>query len=337
MSYERGMAAFNLQMPDEIPHTQYITHPEWLKVVQQRQGKPNAWWAELLDFDYVWSVDGPEWDRGRWTDMGHAIYQADGSDFRQPKESPFSVLEDIYNLDMEAEYGKIDHKAQVEKYRAWFAEARKGTYVTSGGTYKTVVSFAIAAFGWENLLVAAGMDPDRFGQMLNRWADYLMTFVDAWCETDIEVYHTHDDMVWTAGAVFKPEFYRTYVFPNYKRMWDKARDAGKKILFTSDGGYSEFIDDIAAAGAQGFVFEPTTDLAYICKKYGKTHVIIGNADCRVLMFGSKQDIYNEVKRCMDLGRNCPGYFFAIGNHIAPNIPIENADACMQAYWDLRKR
>ena len=337
MSYERGRAAFNLETPDEIPHTQYITHPEWMKFVQQKQGKPDAGWSELLDFDYVWSVDGPSWDRGRWTDMGHAIYQPDGSDFRLPKESPFQNLEDIYNLDPIDEYGPIDLDEQTEKYRTWCSQALKRDYVTSGGTYRSVVSFAIAAFGWDNLLMAAGMDPERFGEMLNRWADYLMTFVQAWARTDIEVYHTHDDMVWTAGSIFQPEFYREYVFPNYKRMWDCAKDAGKKILFTSDGSYTEYIDDIAAAGAEGFVFEPTTDLELICRKYGQTHVIIGNADCRILTYGAKEDVYAEVKRCMDLGRDCPGYFFAVGNHIPPNVPIENAEACMEAYYEMRTR
>jgi hypothetical protein len=337
MSYERGIAAFNLKMPDEIPHTQYITHPRWLEYVQKKQGKPNAGWTELLDFDYVWSVDGPSWNRGRWTDMGHAIFQADGSDYRLPKPSPFQDIEDIFNLDPLEEYGPIDLKEQTEKYQAWCNSALKGDYVTSGGTYNSVVSFAIAAFGWENLLVAAGTDPDRFGELLNRWADYLMVFVQAWAKTDIEVYHTHDDMVWTEGAIFKPEFYRKYVFPNFKKMWDCAKDAGKKILFTSDGNYTEFVDDLAAVGAEGFIFEPLTDLEIICKKYGQTHVIIGNADCRILTFGTKEDVYKEVKRCMDLGRNCPGYFFAVGNHMPPNIPIENAEACMETYWEMRKR
>ncbi|MGB9594813.1 MAG: uroporphyrinogen decarboxylase family protein [Candidatus Poribacteria bacterium] len=338
MSYERGIAAFNLQMPDEIPHTQYITHPRWMEYVQKKLNRPNAGWAELLDFDYVWSVDGPSWNRGRWTDMGHAIFQADGSDYRLPKPSPFNdKLEDIYNLDPLEEYGPIDLKEQTEKYRAWCKNALKGDYVTSGGTYNSVVSFAIAAFGWENLLLAVGQDPDRFGEVLNRWTDYLMVFVQAWAKTEIEVYHTHDDMVWTEGSIFKPEFYRKYVFPNYKKMWDCAKDAGKKILFTSDGNYTEYVDDLVAAGAEGLIFEPLTNLEMICKKYGQTHVIIGNADCRILTFGTKEDVYNEVKRCIDLGRNCPGYFFAVGNHIPPNVPIENAEACMSAYFEMRKR
>jgi hypothetical protein len=337
MSYERGIAAFNLEMTDQVPHTQYITHPAWLDYVRKKKGKPEAGWEELLDFDYVWSVDGPSWNRGRWTDMGHAVFQADGSDYRLPEESPFTDVEQIYSLDPEEEYGHIDLDEQTEKYRDWCKQSLGREYVISGGTYNTVVSFAIAAFGWENLLLAAGTDPERFGEMLNRWADYLMVFVQAWVRTDIEVYHSHDDMVWTEGAIFEPEFYRTYVFPNYRKMWDCARDAGKKILFTSDGNYTEFVDDIAEAGAEGFIFEPTTDLEYVCSKYGKTHVIMGNADCRILMFGSEEDIYAEVKRCMDLGRDCPGFFFAVGNHIPPNVPVESAEACMDAYREMRGR
>ena len=337
MSYERGMAAMNLQMPPEAPHTQYITHPAWLEHVRKKQGKPTAGWEELLDFDFVWSMELPSIPRGRWTDMGHAVFQADGSDYRQPKESPWQDVEDIFNLNPVEEYGPVDVKALAEKYQAWWKQASKGDYVITGGLYNSVVSFAIAAYGWENLLMAAGIDSQRFGEMLNRWADYLMDYVRAWAQTGLEVYHTHDDMVWTAGAIFSPAFYRTYVFPNYKRYWECAKNAGKKVIFTSDGNYTEFIDDIAAAGSDGFIFEPMTDLETVVRKYGKTHVIIGNADTRILTFGTKEETRKEVKRCMDLGRECPGYFFAVGNHIPPNVPIENADACMEAYWEMRKR
>jgi uroporphyrinogen-III decarboxylase len=109
------------------------------------------------------------------------------------------------------------------------------------------------------------------------------------------------------------------------------------VLFCSDANFTEFVDDIAAAGAQGFIFEPLTSLEYIVPRYGKTHVIIGNADTRILTFGTKEDVRKEVKRCMDLGRDCPGYFFAVGNHIPPNVPLENAMACLEAYWEMRKR
>lgn len=88
-------------------------------------------------------------------------------------------------------------------------------------------------------------------------------------------------------------------------MFAPLHEAGKKILYTSDGNFTDFIDDIADVGINGFVMEPTTDMAQIARKYGKTHSFIGNADTRILLKGSKEDIYNEVKRCMDIGKDCP--------------------------------
>lgn len=337
MSYERGMAAIRLEAPGEIPHTQYVTHPRWLAALRERVGRPQADIDELLDFDLIWHTDGPSGLPGRWTDMGHGDWQPDGSDRRPPKRSPFTGPEDVFRLDPLEEYGPVDHGRQVETYQAWYDQARRRDCVVPGGLYMSVVSFAIAAFGWENLLAAAGTDGDRLGAVLNRWADLLMGYVRAWAATDIEVFITHDDIVWTSGAVFRPEFYRAYVFPNYKRYWDALKDAGKTVLFCSDGNYSEFVNDIAAAGAEGFIFEPTTDLEYVASGYGRTHVIVGNADCRILTFGSAEDIEREVARCLAVGRGCPGFFFAVGNHIPPNVPLANADACMEAYRRLRKR
>ena len=67
-----------------------------------------------------------------------------------------------------------------------------------------------------------------------------------------------------------------------------------------------------------------TDLAATVEEYGRTKVIIGNVDTRVLTFGSKLQIKAEVERCMALGKPCPGFFIAVGNHIPHNVPIDNA-------------
>ncbi len=66
MSTERGMAAIRLEMPDEIPHTQYVTHPAWIDHLRRKAGTPQAGIEELLDFDFRWSTDGPTIPRGRW-------------------------------------------------------------------------------------------------------------------------------------------------------------------------------------------------------------------------------------------------------------------------------
>ena len=147
----------------------------------------------------------------------------------------------------------------------------------------------------------------------------------------------HDDMVWTAGPFFHPDWYRQFVFPNFKKYFAPLRDAGKIICFTSDGNYTMFLDDLVDCGVNCFIFEPLTDMAVFAEKYGRTHSFIGNADTRILLRNDKAAIRAEVERCMDIGKGCPGFILAVGNHIPPNTPV---DACVyynEVYMELRDR
>jgi uroporphyrinogen-III decarboxylase len=63
----------------------------------------------------------------------------------------------------------------------------------------------------------------------------------------------------------------------------------------------------------------------IVERYGQTHVIVGSKlDCRTLTFGTKEDIRREIDATLKLAFPCPGFVFAVGNHIPSNIPVENA-------------
>lgn len=205
------------------------------------------------------------------------------------------------------------------------------------GIYTTCVSGLIAIFGWDMLLLAAGTDPEGFGEVTNRYASWIQQYFDALAEADIPVVMVHDDIVWTSGAFIHPDWYRKYVFPNLKKYLQPLRDSGKKIMFTSDGAYTQFIDDLAECGVNGFVLEPTTDMKYIAEHYGDSHVIIGNADTRILLNGTRAEIRAEVERCMDIGRDCPGFFMAVGNHIPANTPVENALYYNEVYEKLSRR
>jgi uroporphyrinogen-III decarboxylase len=114
------------------------------------------------------------------------------------------------------------------------------------------------------------------------------------------------------------------VFPRNAELWKVLRDAGKRVIYCSDGDWLAFLDDIAEAGADGFVFEPMMDLTPVVARYGKTHVIVGSmVDCRTLTFGSPNDIQAEIDATLPLARQCPGFFFCVSNHIPSNVPVEN--------------
>ncbi len=343
MSYERGWQALHLEMPGTIPHTEYCSHPrlvERVTGIDPRQDG-SAWprFYELTNYDLMWSTnDGPAW-QGRTTNMGHAVFQEDGSDYDDNVYCPFASPEEVLRFDPVEEYGVPDVKERAAFFEERWQKSQQSLpmLVATGGYYKTLFSACIQAFGWEMFLSAAPLDYDRFDRVLEGFYRISLANFEAWAQTSAPVFICHDDMVWTEGAVFHPEWYRKYVFPRYRRLWRVLKQAGKMVLFCSDGDFTEFLDDLAEAGADGFIFEPLTSLEQCVGKYGQTKVIIGNVDCRILTFGTKEQIRADVKRCADAGRDCPGYFFAVGNHIPHNVPIENALYYLELIETLGRR
>lgn len=352
MSYQDGLAAFNLEMPDRVPRTEYSAEVHWdlikkvtglevsSKSPAELQQKASKEFLKAWDYGFVWNVliHASALDKCR-TKMGHAVYLQDGVDFNNEIVCPFDDPEDALDFQPMEVYGKLDHNQLVKNFNEDYKKKVEFApdAVNTTGTYITLVSGLLEIFGWDILLMAMGIDAKAFGETANRYAQWMQQYFNALADSDVPIVKVHDDITWTSGAFAHPDWYRQYVFPNYKKFFAPLKEAGKKIIFTSDGNYTEFIDDIAACGVNGFVMEPTTDMAYIAEKYGKTHSFVGNADTRILLNGTKEDIYNEVKRCMDIGKKCPGFIMAVGNHIPSNTPVENCLYYNDAFEKLRVR
>ncbi len=333
MSYAIGRAALNMQRTERVARTEYNDNWEIVRYFTGKDPREDATaykdFNDTIHLDYLWAInDGPiPWSkRGRTTDMGHAVYMEDGSDYRPIMHSPFTTSEDVLRFNAVDEYGLPEFSGLVAYYEDWYQLNQGGAdQVVSGGYYKTIVSGAIEAFGWERLLEAVGDDAECFGEkVLGSIFELSLHHYKAWAETSIEVFMCHDDMVWTSGPFIHPDFYRTYIFPRYKELWAPLKAAGKRIIYCSDGTYDMFMDDLAAAGADGFCFEPTNDLEMLVRKYGRTHVLMGGADCRTLSFGTPEEIERELRWIFAMARECPGFVFATGNHFPANIPLEHA-------------
>jgi len=349
MSYKYGIAALNLEMTDLVPRTEYSVtgHYDLIKKLTGIDGTQPGKSAEACiamirewDFSINWNVLISNQVFGEWqTSMGHAEYAHGGSDRNDNIYCPFKNEEDVFNFDLYEKTGEINIAYWTEEFNKHY-QGQQDFYsdiVNMSGVYTTCMSGLIAIFGWDFLLNCAGTDPKRFGEVTNRYCDWISQFFIALAKSDVPVVMIHDDIVWTEGAFIHPDWYRKYIFPNYKKMFAPVIESGKKILYTSDGNYTEFIDDIAECGVNCFVLEPLTDMQYIAGKYGKTHSFIGNADTRILLSGTKEDIYNEVKRCMDIGKKYPGFIMAVGNHIPANTPVDNCMYYNDFYMRLRKR
>ena len=332
MSYDLCWDTINLLGGGRPAHTEYTLHYELLERVT---GLPRDHPALEQRFRQCWQIDlcwhtndgpAPWGERGRVTDMGHAAFLADGSDRRAGRPSPFKNVDDVLAFDAVEEYGLPPLDDLVRYYEDDFRQGQgaRPEAVFPGGYYKTLVSGAIQAFGWDLLLEAAAHQRE-FERVLDGFCELSLHHFKAWARTSTKVFICHDDMVWSGGPFMHPDFYRRAVFPRYRKLWAVLKEAGKKVLYCSDGRWTDFMDDVARAGADGFIFEPLTSFDRAVEKFGRSHVLVGSqVDCRTLTFGTREQIRAEIDASLTLGLPCPGWIAAVGNHIAPNVPLENA-------------
>jgi len=168
MSYQVGMDAIRLKPGRRLAHTEYCSNGPLIRAVKEATGLDlkDAW-----DFDLLWATDdGPvPWsERGRVTDMGHAEFLEHGSDRREAQPSPFTDMAEVLAFDAVEEYGMADFDGLVDYYETSWRERQEENpnQVCTAGCYKTIVSGAIDALGWENLLMAAAHQ-DAFERILD--------------------------------------------------------------------------------------------------------------------------------------------------------------------------
>lgn len=331
MSRQIALDSVCLKPTPRWAHTEYSLgyHKDFIRGKLGHDPANQADWNrfhDMMGLDFLWSTDdglhGDWLKRGRATDMGHAEYAADGSDMTQPKVCPFPEPEDVWAFDAVKEYGLPSEKDQIAAYERYTKDSRENTpdQLVTGGYYKTLVSGAIQAFGWDMFLLALS-EPDRMEKPLDSIFRFTKFHMDCWARTSIEVVIQHDDFVWTEGPFMKPEIYRKMIIPRYAELWKPLKKAGKKVLFCSDANFMEFAGDVVNAGADGLIFEPCNDFRFMVERFGGTHVLVGSCvDCRDMTFGTWDTVRRSVDRSLEMARECKGVILAVGNHIPANVP-----------------
>ncbi|MGQ9597395.1 MAG: uroporphyrinogen decarboxylase family protein [Thermoproteota archaeon] len=292
---------------------------------------------DVLDLDMIWGTWDPvhPWDILERTGDSFAIRTDSWSmAFPTTWRINFNVssVEDVLEFNPWEEWRIPDQGELEELFRREHSEKQDFYHnqVVPGGKYMTCLMWPIMTFGLEWTIKAAYHDPKGFERLLNRFFQISLLEFKAWAQTDIKAFISHDDICSTRGPFFPPKWLRRYVFPCYERLWDELRSKGIRVLFCSDGDMTPIVDDIARAGADGFILEECSDLGYVAGKYGSDKVIVGGIDIGVLTYGGMEDVVKEVKRCLGIAGACPGYFINVSGSIPDNVPMENLEVYFEA-------
>lgn len=232
------------------------------------------------------------------------------------------------------------------------AAAGKGAILSAPGT----------SFGDIALVPAMWMKRTRGIRDVAEWymataanRDYVYAIFEKQCEIGLEnlavlaealgdnvqaVFTTGTDFGTQNGLFISPDTYRSLYQPFHKQISAFVHNHTRwKVFIHSCGAISELVPDFIEAGFD--ILNPVQcsargmDAARLKEAYGERLTFWGGAvdTQKTLPFGTPEEVYDEVRRRIDiLGRN-GGFVFNAIHNIQAGVPIENVLAMFKAYRD----
>ncbi|MCX6985878.1 MAG: nucleoside 2-deoxyribosyltransferase, partial [Lentisphaerae bacterium] len=142
----------------------------------------------------------------------------------------------------------------------------------------------------------------------------------------------------TGGMIISPQFMREFFFPWYRKFIQIARDAGKYIIFHSDGDIEAVIPDFIDAGLNGLnPIEPAAmDIVKLKKMYGDKLALTGNIDVDLLSRGSTEDVIALTGKRIEELKSGGGFLLGSSNSICDYVNHENYIAMLNANYEFGK-
>ncbi len=192
-------------------------------------------------------------------------------------------------------------------------------------------------------LMNLAMDPDGIHEFLDRLTEIhlknLERFLGA-VGNSIDIILFGDDLGMQSGPQISPEMYREFFKPRHQLMWQKAKElADVKVMLHCCGGVRELLPDLIDAGLD--TINPVQITArgmepeQLKKDFGKEIVFWGGG-CdtqQILPNGSSDEVYDHVKKQIEIMRKDGGFVFQQVHNILPGVREENILAMFSAVKD----
>lgn len=185
--------------------------------------------------------------------------------------------------------------------------------------------------GMENLMIDFYDHPAFVRDLFNAIADYNIAQIRKALTFDIDAVYFGDDWGQQRGLLMGPVLWREFIRPVLARMYAVVHEAGKFVCIHSCGDVDELFDDLIAIGLNCFnPFQPEVmDVMSLVPAYrGRLAFFGGVSTQRTLPYGSPDDVRNEARRIIGLGRE-GGYILAPAHAVEGDVPLENMLALIE--------
>lgn len=156
------------------------------------------------------------------------------------------------------------------------------------------------------------------------WSRWNTELGKRFIELGVDLIWITDDFGASSGPLISPSMFREHILPFFKEEIDAFRKSNVKVLLHSCGQVTSFIEDIInlrIAALHPLERSAGMNLKEIKSKYGDKLTLIGNVEGkRLIPYGSKREIREDVLNCLRIGAPGGGYIFATDHSLHVGMP-----------------
>jgi uroporphyrinogen decarboxylase len=254
--------------------------------------------------------------------------------------------------------GPIQNRADLQKYpwdqlsRLYWEKAdaqfkalvenMPGGMKALGGVGNGVFEISEDLVGFQDLAYMQADDPELLAELYRRignlmveiWTVFLERYADAFA-----ICRFGDDLGFKTSTLVSPKTIRQFVLPQYKRVIDLVKGAGKPFLWHSCGKIFAVMDDVIALGinAKHSNEDIIAPFDQWISLYGDRIGLLGGVDVDLLCQKKPAEIADEVfekgKRFRAAAR---GYALGSGNSIPEYVPVDGYLAMIEGARRIRE-
>ena len=185
-------------------------------------------------------------------------------------------------------------------------------------------STAMVIRGTENLIFDTKDDPQFVHELLRFTTEFAKMVAAGLAETEIGMLTIADPNAGT--SVISPKMFREWAKPYLGETIDYLKSQSNKPICLHICGYTDpIMEDLVSLGVDAISMDGPASLKKMAEISQGRVVIEGNFPTELYAEGTKQEIEDKVKECIDTAAEPNGYRYILcsGCQVPDNAPLEN--------------
>ena len=190
---------------------------------------------------------------------------------------------------------------------------------------------AIGLRGANELIRDALKDPDYVHELMELTSQVAISFMEA--ITPLKVGLSYSEAP-ASCSLISPKMYRDFIFPYHKRIVDYFKEKKAGIGLHICGYADPILEDMVNTGVTNISIDAPSNLAKAAEVTRGKAVLIGNVDTKSFFSGTREEMKQAIKNCLDVAYDDSGYILASGCEVPGVAPPEKVDWFMELASEL---